>query len=214
MQHAGYRQQQSPFLAVQARVYKNWHLQAGLQLLQTTLEEHFYHTDVFSYDDKEHYLFPYLYGFRQVSDEELHEGPWPYGPNIPVGPEISKVKADYSSVVHQQRVVLPLTLSYHQQFGPFEAQLHAGFAFSFATKTSQTLVVPGYLPSSIYLHSQNGRLQTFAQSQVRLSYKANSHLSVFVEPQLRSSIQQQNLAHASTYRSNSKALFAGLSWNF
>jgi hypothetical protein len=214
MQHAGYRQQQSPLLAVQARVYKNWHLQAGAQLLQTTLEEHFYHTDVFSYDDEEHYLFPYLYGFRQVSDEELHEGPWPYGPNIPVGPEISKVKADYSSVVNQQKLVLPVTLSYHQQFGPFEAQLHAGLAFSFATKTSQTLVVPGYLPSTIYLHSQNGRLQTFAQSQVRLSYKANRHLSIFVEPQLRSSIRQQNLAHASPYRSNSKALFAGLSWNF
>jgi hypothetical protein len=214
MQHAGYRQQQSPLLAVQARVYKNWHLQAGAQLLQTTLEEHFYHTDVFSYDDEEHYLFPYLYGFRQVSDEELHEGPWPYGPNIPVGPEISKVKADYSSVVNQQKLVLPVTLSYHQQFGPFEAQLHAGLAFSFATKTSQTLVVPGYLPSTIYLQSQNGRLQTFAQSQVRLSYKANRHLSIFVEPQLRSSIRQQNLVHASPYRYNSKAIFAGLSWNF
>jgi hypothetical protein len=214
MQHAGYRQQQSPLLALQARVYQNWHVQAGVQLLQTTLEEHFYHTDVFSYDDEEHYLFPYLYGFRQVSDEELHEGPWPYGPNIPVGPEISKVKADYSSVVNQQRVVLPLTLSYHQQFGQFEAQLHAGLAFSFATKTSQTLVVPGYLPSTIYLHSQNGLLQTFAQSQLRLSYKANRHLSIFVEPQLRSSVHQQNLVHATPFRSNSKALFAGLSWNF
>ena len=214
MQHAGYRQQQSPLLAVQARVYQNWHVQAGVQLLQTTLEEHFYHTDVFSYDDEEHYLFPYLYGFRQVSDEELHEGPWPYGPNIPVGPETSKVKADYSSVVNQQRVVLPLTLSYHQQFGQFEAQLHAGLAFSFATKTSQTLVVPGYLPSTIYLHSQNELLQTFAQSQLRLSYKANRHFSIFVEPQLRSSVRQQNLVHATPYRSNSKALFAGLSWNF
>lgn len=214
MQQAGYRQQQSPLFAVQARVYKNWHILAGAQLLQTTLEEQFHHTDVFSFDDKEHYLFPYLYGFRQVSDEELHEGPWPYGPNIPVGPEISKVKADYSSVVNQQKLVLPVTLSYHQQFGPFEAQLHAGLAFSFATKTTQTLVVPGYLPSTIYLHSQNGRLQTFAQSQVRLSYKANRHLAIYVEPQLRSSIRQQNLAHASPYRSNSKALFAGLSWNF
>lgn len=214
MQHAGYRQQQSPLLAVQARVYQNWHVQAGVQLLQTTLEEHFYHTDVFSYDDEEHYLFPYLYGFRQVSDEELHEGPWPYGPNIPVGPETSKVKADYSSVVNQQRVVLPLTLSYHQQFGQFEAQLHAGLAFSFSTKTSQTLVVPGYLPSTIYLHSQNGLLQTFAQSQLRLSYKANRNFSIFVEPQLRSSIRQQNLVHAAPYRSNSKAVFAGLSWNF
>jgi hypothetical protein len=87
-------------------------------------------------------------------------------------------------------------------------------AFSFTTKASQTLKIPGYLPSTIYLHSQNGRLQTFAQSQVRLSYKANRHLAIFVEPQLRSSIRQQNLAHASPYRSNSKALFAGLSWNF
>lgn len=214
MQHAASRQQQSPMLTLQARIYKNWHLQTGIQMSQTTLEEHFYHTDVYSFDDEQHYLFPYLYGFRQVSDEELHEGPWPYGPNIPVGPEISKVKANYTSVLNQHKLVLPFTLSYHQQFGPFEAQLHAGLAFSFATKTSQTLAVAGYLPSTIYLHAQNGRLQTFAQSQVRLSYKANRHLSIFVEPQVRSSIQQQYLVHASPYRSNSKALFAGLSWNF
>jgi hypothetical protein len=98
MQHAAYRQQQSPFISLQARVYKNWHLQAGIQMIQTTLEEHFYKTEVYSYDDKENYLFPYLYGFRQVSDEELHEGPWPYSPNPPGGGEVSKVKADYSSI--------------------------------------------------------------------------------------------------------------------
>ena len=214
MQHAAFGQQHSPLLTLQARLHKNWHLQTGIQLIQTTIEEHFYQTEVYSYDDKENYLFPYLYGFRQVSDEELHEGPWPYGPNPPGGGEISKVKADYTSVVNQQKMVLPLTFSYHQSFGPFVAQFHTGLAFSFTTKASQTLKIPGYLPSTIYLHSQNGRLQTFAQSQVRLSYKANRHLAIFVEPQLRSSIRQQNLAHASPYRSNSKALFAGLSWNF
>lgn len=214
MQHASFRQQQSPLFAIQACIYKNWHLQTGIQLIQSTLEEHFYQTEVFSYDDKENYLFPYLYGFRQVSDEELHEGPWPNVPNPPGGGEISKVKADFTSVVNQQRMVLPLTISYHQQFGPFVAQIHTGLAFSFTTKASQTLKIPGYLPSSIYLYAQNGQLQTFAQSQVRLSYKANRHLSIFVEPQVRSSIQQQNLVHASPYRSNSKSLFAGLSWNF
>jgi hypothetical protein len=214
MQHAAYRQQQSPFISLQARVYKNWHLQAGIQMIQTTLEEHFYKTEVYSYDDKENYLFPYLYGFRQVSDEELHEGPWPYSPNPPGGGEVSKVKADYSSIVNQQRIVLPFSLSFHQQFGPFEAQFHAGLAFSYTTKTSQTLTIPGYLPSSIYVNAQNDKLQTFAQSQIRLSYRANRHLAIFVEPQLRSSIQQQNLMHALPYRSNSKALFAGLSWKF
>ena len=214
MQQGAMRQQQSPQLLAQVRIYKNWHIQAGVQYLQSELTEHFYHANVFSYDEKEHYLFPYLYGFRQISDEELHEGPWPFGPNQPGGPEISIIKADYTSIVRKQQVIVPLTLSYHRQIGAFEAQIHAGLALCFDTKTSQSLTIPGYLPTSIYLQSPNGRLQTFAQSQVRLSYRANPHLSIFMEPQLRSGLRQQNLMHSSPYRSNSKAFFAGLSWKF
>lgn len=214
MQQGTLQQQQSPLLMLQARVYKNWHLQTGVQLIHSTLEERFSQTDVFSFDEKEHYLFPYLYGFRQVSDEELHEGPWPFGPNPPGGPEISHVKANFTSIVNQRKLVFPFTLSYHRQLGPFEAQLHAGLAFSFTTKMSQSLLIAGYAPSSVYLPAANERLQTYAQSQVRLSYNASQHLSVFLEPQLRSSLLQQNLLHASPYRSNSKAIIAGLSWKF
>ncbi len=213
-QQAALRQQQSPQLLIQARIFKNWHVQTGLQYLQSELTEHFYQTDVFSYDEKEHYLFPYIYGFRQISDEELHEGPWPFGPNQPGGPEISHVKADYTSIIRKQQFTLPLTFGYRYQFGHFAAQINAGLAFSFTSKTTQSLQIPGYLPSSIYFQSANGQLQTFAQGQLRLSYKANPHLSVYLEPQLRTSLKQQYLVHASPYRTNTKALFAGLSWNF
>jgi hypothetical protein len=208
------RQQQSPQLLVQARVYKNWHIQTGVQFLQSELTEHFYHANVFSYDEKEHYLFPYLYGFRQVSDEELNEGPWPFGPNQPGGPEISHVKADYTSVIRKQQFILPLTIGYLYQFGHFAAQINAGMALCFDSKTSQSLRIPGYFPSTVYFKAANGQLQTFVQGQLRLSYKANQHFSIYIEPQLRTSFQQQYLVHAAPYRTNTKALFAGLSWNF
>jgi hypothetical protein len=214
LQQASIRLQQSPQLLVQARVYKNWHFQTGLQYLQSELTEHFYQTDVFSYDEKEHYLFPYIYGYRQISDEELNGGPWPFGPSQPGGPEISHVKADFTSVLRKQQFILPFTIGYSHQFGAFAAQINAGMALCFDSKTSQSLRIPGYFPSTVYFKAANGHLQTFAQGQLRLSYKANQHLSIYLEPQLRTSLQQQYLVHAAPYRTNTKALFAGLSWNF
>ncbi|MEY5000602.1 MAG: hypothetical protein RLZZ211_638 [Bacteroidota bacterium] len=207
-------QKTSPLLQLQILLFRNWSFNAGIQQINTNLEEHFYQTDVYSFDEKEHFLFPYLYGFRQMSDEELHEGPWPLGPNPPGGPENVHVKANYTSQIQQQQLIVPLTFSYHKQFGSFEAQLHAGLALYFNYQTLQTLRIPGYLPSSIYLNQQNDRVQTFAQSQLRLSYLANPHLSIFVEPQFRSSFQRQNEIHSTPYRTNSRALNAGICWKF
>lgn len=214
VQRADLLLQQSPLFQLQVHLYKNWHLSTGFQNLNTTISESFEQTKVFSYDEKEHYLFPYIYGFRQISDEELQEGPWPFGPNPPGGGDVSHVKANYQSEVRSQHVLVPLTLSFHQQFGVFEAQLHAGVALNFPYRTSQTLHVPGYAPSTIYIKHPLGQFQAMAQSQLRLSYLANRHLSVFFEPQFRSAFQVQNQLHTLPYRNNTKAIYAGLSWKF
>ena len=214
VQRADLLLQQSPLFQVQVHLYKNWNLNTGFQYLNTTINERFEQTKVFSYDEKEHYLFPYIYGFRQISDEELQEGPWPFGPNPPGGGDVSHVKANYQSEVRSQYIIVPLTLSYHQQFGVFEAQLHAGVALNFPYRTSQTLHVPGYAPSTIFIKHPFGQFQAMAQSQLRLSYLANRHLSVFIEPQIRSAFQVQNQLHTLPYRNNTKAIYAGLSWKF
>ncbi len=213
-QHADLMLQQSPLFQLQVHLYKNWHFNTGIQYLNTTINEQFEQTKVFSYDEKEHYLFPYIYGFRQISDEELQEGPWPFGPNPPGGGDVSHVKANYQSEVRSQHIIIPLTLSYHQQFGVFEAQLHAGVGLNFPYRTSQTLHIPGYAPSTIYIQHPMGQIQAMAQSQLRLSYLANRHLSVFIEPQIRSAFQVQNELHTLPYRNNTKAIYAGLSWKF
>lgn len=215
VQRADLLLQQSPLFQVQVHLYKNWNLNTGFQYLNTTINERFEQTKVFSYDEKEHYLFPYIYGFRQISDEELQEGPWPFGPNPPGGGgDVSHVKANYQSEVRSQYIIVPLTLSYHQQFGVFEAQLHAGVALNFPYRTSQTLHVPGYAPSTIDIEHPIGQFQAMAQSQLRLSYLANQHLAVFIEPQIRSAFQVQNELHTLPYRNNTKAIYAGLSWKF
>ena len=215
IQRADLLLQQSPLFQLQVHLYKNWYLNTGLQTLNTTINERFEQTKVFSYDEKEHYLFPYIYGFRQISDEELQEGPWPFGPNPPGGGgDVSHVKANYQSEVRSQYIIVPLTLSYHQQFGVFEAQLHAGVALNFPYRTSQTLHVPGYAPSTIDIEHPIGQFQAMAQSQLRLSYLANQHLAVFIEPQIRSAFQVQNELHTLPYRNNTKAIYAGLSWKF
>ena len=213
-QHADLMLQQSPLFQLQVHFYKNWYVNTGIQYLNTTINEQFEQTKVFSYDEKEHYLFPYIYGFRQISDEELQEGPWPFGPNPPGGGDVSHVKANYQSEVRSQHIIIPLTLSYHQQFGVFEAQLHAGVGLNFPYRTSQTLHIPGYAPSTIYILHPMGQIHAMAQSQLRLSYLANRHLSVFIEPQIRSAFQVQNELHTLPYRNNTKAIYAGLSWKF
>lgn len=206
--------QQSPLFQLQVHLYKNWHFNTGVQYLNSTINEQFEQAKVFSYDQKEHYLFPFIYGFRQISDEELQEGPWPFGPNPPGGGDVSHVKVNYQSEVHSQHLIIPLSLSYHQQFGIFEAQLHAGVGLYFPIRTSQTLHVPGYAPSTIDIAHPIGQFQAMAQSQLRLSYLANQHLAVFIEPQIRSALQVQNELHTLPYRNNTKGIYAGLSWKF
>lgn len=213
-QHAELLLQQSPLFQLQVRLYKNWHFNTGIQNLNSTINERFDQTKVFSYDEKEHYLFPYIYGFRQISDEELQEGPWPFGPNPPGGGDVSHVKANYQSEVRSKQIIVPLTISYHQQFGVFEAQLHAGVGLSFPYRTSQTLHIPGYAPSTIYIKHPIDQFQAMVQSQLRLNYLANRHLSVYIEPQFRSAFQVQNQLHTLPYRNNTKAIYAGLSWKF
>lgn len=213
-QHADLMLQQSPLFQLQVHLYKNWHFNTGVQYLNSTINEQFEQAKVFSYDEKEHYLFPYIYGFRQLSDEELQDGPWPFGPNPPGGGAVSLVKANYQSEVRSQHLIIPLSLSYHQQFGIFEAQLHFGLGLNFPIHTSQTLHVPGYAPSTIDIEHPIGQFQAMAQSQLRLSYLANQHLSVFIEPQIRSAFQVQNELHTLPYRNNTKGIYAGLSWKF
>ncbi len=206
--------QQNPLFQIQVHLHKNWHFNTGIQYLNSTINERFEQTKVFSYDEKEHYLFPYIYGFRQISDEELQEGPWPFGPNPPGGGDVSHIKANYQSVVRSQHLIVPVTIGYHKQFGVFEAQLHAGLGLNFAYRTNQTLHLPGYAPSTIYIKPPMGQFQVMAQSQLRMSYLANRHLAVFIEPQIRSAFQAQNQLHTLPYRNNTKAIYAGLSWKF
>lgn len=208
------RSKSSPLLQLQIALLGNWHINIGMQQLSQEYTEHFQKTEVFSYDDKEHFLFPYLYGFRKFSDEELHGGPWPFGPNPPGGPSTSFVLANYTSHIQTNTLYVPLTLSYHKQLGQFEAQLHAGVGLHFGFNNTHTLELPGYLPSTILLDLAALRFNTSLQTQLRLSYFANKHLAVFVEPQFRSAFSKQDLGSVPTFRSQSKGAYAGLSWKF
>lgn len=204
----------SPLLQFQFQIHKNWHLNLGVQFQKQTLTEHFTNTDIFSYDDKEHFLFPYLYGYRQISDEELHEGPWPFGPNPPGGGEVSHVKASFSSTLQTQRIYIPFTLSFHQNLGPFEAQLHTGLALLFNYNAQNTLRIPGYGTSTLQLSALPNRLQTFAQSQLRFTYNANRHLGVFIQPQISAGLIKEQYLHTYALRAQTSSFAAGLSWKF
>lgn len=204
----------SPLLQLQIALFTNWHFNIGVQQISQQYTEHFQKTEVFSYDDKEHYLFPYIYGVRKLSDEELHGGPWPFGPNPPGGPSTSFVLANYTSHIQTNTLYVPLTLSYHKQFGLFEAQLHAGVGLQFGYNNTHTLELPGYLPSTILLDETFLRFNTSLQSQLRLSYLANKHLAVFVEPQFRLAFSKQDFEAVSAFRAQSKGAYAGLSWKF
>jgi hypothetical protein len=204
----------SPLLQLQIALFTNWHFNIGVQQISQQYTEHFQKTEVFSYDDKEHYLFPYIYGVRKLSDEELHGGPWPFGPNPPGGPSTSFVLANYTSQIQTNTLYVPLTLSYHKQFGLFEAQLHAGVGLQFGYNNTHTLELPGYLPSTILLDEPFLRFNTSLQSQLRLSYLANKHLAVFVEPQFRLAFSKQDFEAVSAFRAQSKGAYAGLSWKF
>lgn len=204
----------SPLLQLQFPIFRNWHLNAGVQQLSSSTTEHFLNTEVFSYDDKEHFLFPYLFGYRKISDEELHGGQWPFGPNPPVGPETSMVLADYSSMVQTNSIYVPVSVSYHKQIGLFEAQLHAGLGMHFGYRNTQTLNLPGYLPSTILLNNDFLNFHTAFQTQVRLNYIANPHLAIFIEPQMRLALRQQKFLTTQAYRPLSSGLYAGISWKF
>lgn len=204
----------SPLLQLQFALFTNWHLNIGVQQISQQYTEHFQKTEVFSYDDKEHYLFPYIYGFRKLSDEELHGGPWPFGPNPPGGPSTTFVLANYTSRIQTNTLYVPLTFSYHKQFGLFEAQFHAGVGLHFGFNNTHTLELPGYLPSTVLLDEPLLRFNTSFQTQLRLSYLANKNLAVFIEPQFRSAFSKQDLGAAATFRPQTKGAYAGLSWKF
>lgn len=204
----------SPLLQLQFALFTNWHLNIGVQQISQQYTEHFQKTEVFSYDDKEHYLFPYIYGFRKLSDEELHGGPWPFGPNPPGGPSTTFVLANYTSRIQTNTLYVPLTFSYHKQFGLFEAQFHAGVGLHFGFNNTHTLELPGYLPSTVLLDEPLLRFNTSFQTQLRLSYLANKNLAVFIEPQFRSAFSKQDLGSAATFRPQTKGAYAGLSWKF
>lgn len=204
----------SPLVQLQIALFKNWHFNIGLQQQQQAITETFHQAEVFSYDDKEHFLFPYLYGYRKVSDEELEGGPWPFGPNPPGGSETSVVLANYRSTVQTNNLYLPVALSYHKQFGPFEAQLHAGLGLHFGYQNTQTLALNGYLPTTILLNTDFLQFHTSFQSQLRLNYLANRHLSVFIEPQFRTTFKQTKFITTNAYRAQSSGLYAGISWRF
>ena len=204
----------SPLLQFQFQVHKNWHLNLGVQFQKQTLTEHFTNTDVFSYDDKEHFLFPYMYGYRQISDEELQEGPWPFGPNPPGGEEVSHVKASFSSTLQAQRIYIPFTLSFHKNLGPFEAQLHTGLALLYNYNAQNTLRIPGYGTSTLQLPALPNKLQTYAQSQLRFTYNANRHLGVFIQPQISAGLIKEKYLHTNALRAQTRSFAAGLSWKF
>lgn len=212
--NALYHQANSPVLQFQFNLFKNFYLNSGFQLQKHIYTEYFDHAEVFSYDDKEHYLFPYMYGFRKISDEELHEGPWPFGPNPPNEPNISSVNASYTSEVLEQNIRIPLTLSYHKMFGVFEAQFNAGFLFQFNYRTRQNLIIPGYGTSSIEIKNPMGLLTTYAQSQMRLLYKSNKHLGIFIEPQFNATFNKIKTPHLQTERILNSGLNLGLIWTF
>ena len=217
---ASYKQRistvQKPTIALQYHFPKGWFAELGIGQQQLALTENFTKTNVYSYDDKEHYLFTYVFGQRQISDEELEDGPWPNSPpNPPFGSDTSHVHTNYISGVQLNLLELPINFGFEKCIGNFGLQFSTGLTFNYITNALQTLSIPGYNPSQVNITQDLNRWSLNQQQRVKLQYYANRHLGIFIEPSYL--FQWKGFTTSSPdqgFKVNQWQLHTGISWKF
>jgi hypothetical protein len=206
--------QQKPSLQIQYHFPKSWVLGLGISQQQIQIAEHFYKTNVYSYDDKEHYWFNYAFGQRSISDEELDNGPWPFFPPNPFGSDTSHVHINYQSDVRFNILQIPLSFAYERRFGNFALQLSTGLSLNYIKNATQTLGIPGFAPSTIDITDQLQKWSCYQQQSLRFEYLANKHLGVYLEPSYLVQIQRFKSESGQGVKLNQMQLRTGISWKF
>jgi hypothetical protein len=206
--------QQIPSLQIQYHFPKSWVLGLGIGQQQIQIAEHFYKTNVYSYDDKEHYWFNYAFGQRSISDEELDNGPWPFFPPNPFGSDTSHVHINYQSDVRFNILQIPLSFAYERRFGNFALQLSTGLSLNYIKNATQTLGIPGFAPSTIDITDQLQKWSCYQQQSLRFEYLANKHLGVYLEPSYLMQIQRFKSESGQGVKLNQMQLRTGISWKF
>jgi hypothetical protein len=206
--------QQKPSLQIQYHFPKSWVLGLGIGQQQIQIAEHFYKTNVYSYDDKEHYWFNYAFGQRSISDEELDNGPWPFLPPNPFGSDTSHVHINYQSDVRFNILQIPLSFAYERRFGNFALQLSTGLSLNYIKNATQTLGIPGFAPSTIDITDQLQKWSCYQQQSLRFEYLANKHLGVYLEPSYLMQIQRFKSESGQGVKLNQMQLRTGISWKF
>ncbi|MFM8595866.1 MAG: hypothetical protein ACKOBN_02080 [Flavobacteriales bacterium] len=205
---------QKPSVQLQFFLPKNWivGIGAGQQLID--IHESFYKTNVYSYDDKEHYLFNYILGQRKVSDEELEDGPWPNFPPSPFGSDTSHVHTNYMSNVQLKTVQVPFTFGYQKTFRNFALQFTTGLTLDYLTEATQTLSIPGYAPSVVSIIPKMNRVSWQQTQNFRFEYLANRHLGIYLEPRYAIQIKNFQSLNQQGFSLNQWQLNTGISWKF
>jgi len=206
--------QQRASLQVQYHLPKSWVLGLGIGQQQLTIAEQFYKTNVYSYDDKEHYLFNYAFGQRKISDEELEDGPWPSFPPNPFGSDTSHVHTNYQSDVRINSLQIPISFGYERSFGKFALQLTTGITLNHINNAQQTLLIPGYSPSTINIANSLQRWSLYQQQRLRFEYLANRHLGIYLEPTYMVQIKNYKSVSGQGVKLNQMQLQTGISWKF
>lgn len=206
--------QQKPSLQIQYHFPKSWVLGLGIGQQQIQIAEHFYKTNVYSYDDKEHYWFNYALGQRSISDEELDNGPWPTFPPNPFGSDTSHVHINYQSDVRLNIWQIPLSFAYERRFGNFALQLSTGLTLNYIKNATQTLGIPGFTPSTIDIANQLQKWSWYQQQSLRFEYLANKHLGVYLEPSYLVQMQRYKSESGQGVKLNQMQLRTGISWKF
>ncbi|MFM6946225.1 MAG: hypothetical protein ACKOWW_03735 [Flavobacteriales bacterium] len=205
---------QKPSIQLQFFLPKNWIVSIGAGQQQIDIQESFYKTNVYSYDDKEHYLFNYILGQRKVSDEELEDGPWPNFPPSPIGSDTSHVHTNYLSNVHLKTIQVPFTFGYQKTFRNFALQFSTGLTLDYLTEASQTLSVPGFAPSVVRITPQLKRMSWQQIQNFRFEYLANQHLGIYLEPRYSIQIKNFQSLNQQGFSLNQWQLNTGISWKF
>jgi hypothetical protein len=216
---ASYKQhisaQQKPTIQLQYHFPKGWFAGLGIGQQQFSLIENFNKTNVYSFDNKENYLFTYAFGLRQISDEELENGPWPnFPPNPPFGSDTSHVHTNYISEVQLNQIEFPINFGFEKSIGNFGIQFSAGLTCNYITNADQILSIPGYIPSQVNITQGLNRWNLNQEQSVKFEYFANSHLGVFLAPSYIFQWKGFASSAAQGFKVNQWHLNTGISWKF
>lgn len=192
---------------------KGWVVGIGIAPQSIQLFENFYQTNVYSYDDKEHYWFNYIFGQRRISDEELEDGPWPFGGSFPppFGSDTSHVHTNYSSVLDLKTIQFPLSFGYERNIGPLQLQLTTGLQLNLLTQARQTLILQGYLPNTTDISNHLTRFSFRQFQNLRFTYWANPRFGVYLLPSYSLQIKDYRSNNGNGFGMNQWQLSTGIS---